>query len=104
MKYGISNFFFEREGISNSLFYQDAYHPDMFNFQAAEMLDRILRLLASYDVIKCKVEVDDDGKKMTRRYGPASVCKWLTKNEDGVSIAAIVLMLQDKALMECWYV
>jgi hypothetical protein len=76
----------------------------MFNFQAAEMLDRILRLLASYDVIKCIVEIDDDGKKVTRRYGPTPVCKWLTKNEDGVSIAALALMNQDKVIMECWYV
>jgi hypothetical protein len=79
-------------------------HPDMFDFQAPEMLDRILRLLASYNVIKCKVEIDDDGKKVTKRYGPAKVCKWLTKNEDGVSMAALGLMNQDKVLMECWYV
>jgi hypothetical protein len=55
-------------------------------------------------VIKCIVEIDDDGKKVTRRYGPTPVCKWLTKNEDGVSIAALALMNQDKVIMECWYV
>ena len=77
--------------------------PDLFNFQAAEMLDRMLRLLASYNVIKCEVEINDDGKNLTRRYGPAKVCKWLTKNEDGVSMAALALMNQDKILMESWY-
>ncbi|KAJ4783969.1 Caffeic acid-3-O-methyltransferase [Rhynchospora pubera] len=77
-----------------------ASHLKTNNPQAAEMLDRMLRLLASYNVIKCDVEIDD---KVTRRYGPAPVCKWLTKNEDGVSLAALALMTYDKALMESWY-
>ncbi|KAL6541454.1 Caffeic acid 3-O-methyltransferase [Orobanche gracilis] len=38
-----------------------------------------------------------------RLYGLAPVCKFLTKNEDGVSTAALVLMNQDKILMESWY-
>lgn len=66
------------------------------------MLDRMLRLLASYKVVACSVELEDDGKKVTRKYGPAPVCKWLTKNEDGVSMAPLVLMNQDKVLMESW--
>lgn len=66
------------------------------------MLDRMLRLLASYNVVACSVEVEDDGNKVIRKYGPAPVCKWLTKNEDGVSMAALVLMNQDKVLMESW--
>ncbi|KAJ3690539.1 hypothetical protein LUZ61_019703 [Rhynchospora tenuis] len=78
-------------------------HLKTNNPQAAEMLDRMLRLLASYNVIKCDVEIDDERNNVTRRYGPMPVCKWLTKNEDGVSIAALALMTQDKALMESWY-
>ncbi|XP_010934914.1 caffeic acid 3-O-methyltransferase [Elaeis guineensis] len=72
------------------------------NPMAATMLDRMLRLLASYNILTCSVEVDADGKPL-RRYGPAPVCKWLTKNEDGVSMAALTLMNQDKVLMESWY-
>ncbi|KAG1360878.1 caffeic acid 3-O-methyltransferase [Cocos nucifera] len=72
------------------------------NPMAATMLDRMLRLLASYNILTCAVEVDADGKPL-RRYGPAPVCKWLTKNEDGVSMAALALMNQDKVLMESWY-
>jgi len=73
------------------------------NPQAAIMLDRMLRLLAAYNVVACDVEIKDDGKKVSRKYGPAPVCKWLTKNEDGVSMAPLVLMNQDKVLMESWY-
>jgi flavonol 3-O-methyltransferase/caffeic acid 3-O-methyltransferase len=68
--------------------------------QAADMVDRMLRLLASYDVVKCQME-DKDGK-YERRYSAAPVGKWLTPNEDGVSMAALTLMNQDKVLMESW--
>ncbi|KAJ1693298.1 hypothetical protein LUZ63_009996 [Rhynchospora breviuscula] len=74
-----------------------ASHLKTNNPQAAEMLERMLKLLSSYDVIKCDVEIGDSGNKVEQRYGPAPVCKWLTKNEDGVSMAALGLMNQDKA-------
>lgn len=67
---------------------------------AADMVDRMLRLLASYDVVRCQME-DKDGK-YERRYAAAPVGKWLTPNEDGVSMAALALMNQDKVLMESW--
>ncbi|KAJ6874436.1 caffeic acid 3-O-methyltransferase 3-like [Populus alba x Populus x berolinensis] len=41
--------------------------------------------------------------KLKRLYGLASVCKFLTKNEDGVSVNPLCLMNQDKVLMESWY-
>jgi len=73
------------------------------NPDAQAMVDRMLRLLASYDVVRCQVEEGEDGK-LSRRYGAAPVCKWLTPNEDGVSMAALALMNQDKVLMESWSV
>jgi hypothetical protein len=66
-------------------------------------LDRILRLLASYNIVACATEKEDDSEKVTLRYGPAPVCKWLTKNEEGVSMASLVLLNQDKLPMESWY-
>lgn len=66
------------------------------------MLDRILRLLASYSVLKCKLRDLPDGR-VERLYGLAPVCKFLTKNSDGVSMAPLLLMNQDKILMESWY-
>lgn len=72
------------------------------NPDAPVMLDRILRLLASYSVLICSLRTLPDGK-VERLYGLAPVCKFLTKNEDGVSISDLSLMNQDKVLMESWY-
>ncbi|MQM17391.1 hypothetical protein Taro_050362 [Colocasia esculenta] len=72
------------------------------NPQAPVMVDRILRLLASYAILTCSLVHGEDGK-VGRLYGLAPVCKFLTRNEDGVSIAALALMNQDKVLMESWY-
>lgn len=72
------------------------------NPDAPLMLDRILRLLATYSVLNCTLNTLPDGTT-ERLYGLAPVCKFLTKNDDGVSMAALLLMNQDKVLMESWY-
>nr|QTZ19677.1 caffeic acid 3-O-methyltransferase [Bixa orellana] len=79
-----------------------ASHLPSHNSDAPIMLDRILRLLACYSVLNCKTRTLPDGK-VERLYALAPVCKFLTKNQDGVSIAALNLMNQDKVLMESWY-
>jgi flavonol 3-O-methyltransferase/caffeic acid 3-O-methyltransferase len=70
------------------------------NPDAPAMVDRMLRLLASYNVVKCEVEEGKDGV-LARRYTAAPVCKWLTPNKDGVSMAPLVLM-NDRVIMESW--
>ncbi|KAL8153577.1 hypothetical protein V2J09_011337 [Rumex salicifolius] len=77
-------------------------HLPTTNAAAATMLDRMLRLLASYGVFTCQVRTTPEGR-VERTYGLAHVCRFLTKNEDGVSLAALSLMNQDKILMESWY-
>ncbi|KAA8540099.1 hypothetical protein F0562_026791 [Nyssa sinensis] len=72
------------------------------NPDAPVMLDRILRLLASYSVLNCTLRNLPDGG-VERLYGLAPVCKFLTRNADGVSMAPLLLMNQDKVLMESWY-
>ncbi|KAL0317918.1 UNVERIFIED_CONTAM: Caffeic acid 3-O-methyltransferase 1 [Sesamum angustifolium] len=72
------------------------------NPEAHVMLDRILRLLASYSILNCSLKKLPDGG-VERLYGLAPVCKFLTKNDDGVSMAPLLLMNQDKILMESWY-
>lgn len=79
-----------------------ASHLPTQNPDAPVMLDRILRLLACYNILTCDLR-NLPGGKVERIYGLAPVCKFLTKNEDGVSIAALNLMNQDKVLMESWY-
>lgn len=72
------------------------------NVEAPAMLDRILRLLASYSILTCKLD-ELPGGKVQRLYGLAPVCKFLTKNEDGVSLAPLCLMHHDKVHMASWY-
>ncbi|CAA2971229.1 caffeic acid 3-O-methyltransferase [Olea europaea subsp. europaea] len=72
------------------------------NPEAKIMLDRMLRLLASYSVLNCSLKTLPDGG-VERLYSLTPVCKFLTKNEDGVSMAPLLLMNQDKILMESWY-
>ncbi|XP_061364041.1 caffeic acid 3-O-methyltransferase [Gastrolobium bilobum] len=72
------------------------------NPDAPIMLDRILRLLACYNILTHSLRTLQDGK-VERLYGLAPVAKYLVKNEDGVSLSSLNLMNQDKILMESWY-
>ncbi|KAL2527569.1 Flavone 3'-O-methyltransferase 1 [Abeliophyllum distichum] len=74
------------------------------NPDAASMVDRILRLLACYSVVNCslKNQPDGGGAAVERVYSLAPVCKFLTKNLDGVSIAPVSLMNQEKLFIEAW--
>lgn len=72
------------------------------NPEASGMLDRILSMLASYSVLKCRQKTLPDGGA-ERLYSLAPVCGFLTKNEDGVSMAPTLLMTQDKVLTDIWY-
>ncbi|XP_011097031.1 caffeic acid 3-O-methyltransferase 1-like [Sesamum indicum] len=72
------------------------------NPQAATMIDRMLRLLAAYSVLRCSLKPLPDGG-VERLYSLAPVCKFLTRNEDGVSLAPLALLVQDKVSMEPLY-
>ncbi|KAK3194510.1 hypothetical protein Dsin_025820 [Dipteronia sinensis] len=52
------------------------------NPNAAKMLDRILRLLASYQVLDCSLNSSRE-----RLYSISRVSKYFVSNEDGVSLA-----------------
>ncbi|RID78969.1 hypothetical protein BRARA_A01745 [Brassica rapa] len=79
-----------------------ASHLPTKNPAAHVMLDRILRLLASHSILTCSVRKLPDGG-VERLYGLDTVCKYLTNNDDGVSLATHCLLNQDKVLMESWY-
>ncbi|KAF3644272.1 Caffeic acid 3-O-methyltransferase [Capsicum annuum] len=53
-------------------------------------------------VLNCTIKTLPDGR-IEWLYSPAPVCKFLTKNADGVSVAPLLLMNQDKVLLERWY-
>ena len=78
-----------------------ASHLPTKNPDAQVMLDRILRLLASHSILTCSVRKLHDGG-VERLYGLDTVCKYLTNNDDGVSLATHCLLNQDKVLMESW--
>ncbi|GMH18323.1 hypothetical protein Nepgr_020164 [Nepenthes gracilis] len=71
------------------------------NPNASVMLDRMLRLLASYSILACSLRMLSNGRA-ERLYRLTPVSKFLTKNEDGVSLAALCLMFQDRVRLESW--
>ncbi|KAL9448404.1 hypothetical protein AB3S75_015813 [Citrus x aurantiifolia] len=68
------------------------------NKDAPTMLDRILRLLASYSVVECSL----DGSGARRRYNLNSVSKYYVPNKDGVSLGPALQMIQDKVFLDSW--
>ncbi|XP_052298561.1 caffeic acid 3-O-methyltransferase-like [Citrus sinensis] len=73
------------------------------NHDAPVLPDRMLRLLAGYDILKCSVRTGEN-EVVERLYGAGPICKFLVKNEDGGSVATLLLLHQDKVLMESWYI
>lgn len=69
---------------------------------AADAVDRMLRFLASYRVVRCTMEVGSDGKAR-RSYAAAPVCKWLAGSSGEGSMAPLGLLNLDKVFMESWY-
>ncbi|XP_077249282.1 caffeic acid 3-O-methyltransferase-like [Tasmannia lanceolata] len=72
------------------------------NPNAPCMLDRILRLLASYSILTCSVVTHENGK-LQRLYGLAPVCKFLVQNQEAGSVGPLLLMNHDKVFMETWH-
>ncbi|KAL6006603.1 Caffeic acid 3-O-methyltransferase 1 [Asimina triloba] len=78
-----------------------ASHITTKNAGAPIMLDRILRLLASYSILTCAHRTLHNGQ-LERLYGLAPVCKFLVRNEDGVSMAPLLCTIHNKVFMETW--
>lgn len=77
------------------------------NPDAPMLLDRMLRLLASYDVLKCLLCTKENGE-IERLYGPGRLCKFFIKNENGEaenrgSLAPLFLLAHDEVYMKSWY-
>ena len=73
------------------------------NPDAPVLLDRVLRLLASYSILRCSLRTLDNGGEVERLYGVGPICKFLTRNSDGGSIGPLFLLHHDKVFMESWY-
>ncbi|KAL2939670.1 Caffeic acid 3-O-methyltransferase [Bienertia sinuspersici] len=71
------------------------------NPNAPAMLDRMLRLLASYLVIGCTTVSTVDGG-LERRYNPSRVTKFFVVNDERVSLVGLSNLLVDKTILESW--
>lgn len=71
------------------------------NPEAAAMVDRMLGLLASYQVVTCSLR-ELPGRKAERLFGLTPACKFLMKNEDGVSLAPLSFLNWENALAQSW--
>ena len=70
------------------------------NQDAPNMLDRMLRLLASHSIVTCTLMNSEPGP--VRVYGLAPVAKYFIRNEDGVSLGALMELVQDKVFIDSW--
>ncbi|CAK8539026.1 unnamed protein product [Lathyrus sativus] len=81
--------------------------PCIKNPDAPSMLDRLLRLLASYKILTCSVKQVDGDCNEERLYGLHPLAKYFVKNnnedEDGASMISFFLMEHDQVLQAMWY-
>ncbi|KAL5980974.1 hypothetical protein ACLOJK_028894 [Asimina triloba] len=78
-----------------------AAHITTKNAAAPVMLDRILRLLASYSILTCTHRILENGQ-LERVYGLAPICKFLVRNEEGASMAPLLDFVHHEVFMETW--
>ncbi|KAK1351269.1 putative plant O-methyltransferase [Heracleum sosnowskyi] len=76
-------------------------HTD--NPEASDMLDRMLRLLASHSIIKCKLVKGSGKAHLTRSYGLTSVSQFFVQAKDGPCLAPYVQLVNHKEMQSCWY-
>ncbi|XP_044476164.1 caffeic acid 3-O-methyltransferase-like [Mangifera indica] len=72
------------------------------NPDAPVLLDRMLRLLASYDILKCSVRTGENGE-VERLFSAAPICKFFVKNEDGGSVGPLFRLQHDKVTIQSCY-
>ncbi|KAK7294576.1 hypothetical protein RJT34_17465 [Clitoria ternatea] len=74
------------------------------NPQAPTMLDRLLRLLASYSMLSCSLAEQDQQEQSSpkRLYGLGYASKYFVTDADGVSLGASLELTLDKVFLGSW--
>ncbi|OAY44497.1 caffeic acid 3-O-methyltransferase 1 [Manihot esculenta] len=72
------------------------------NPDAPSIVERMLRLLASYSILTCSTVTDEQGNAQNL-YGLAPVCKFFTKDIDGVSLAPYAISLMSRPAIGSWF-
>ncbi|KAL8092872.1 trans-anol O-methyltransferase 1-like [Apium graveolens] len=91
--------------------YDGYLHPDEIvsdlptnNPEASDMLDRMLRLLASHSIIKCKLVKNISGNALlTRSYGLTSVSQYFVQGQDGPCLVPYHHLNHQKGVQKYWY-
>ncbi|KAL8102008.1 hypothetical protein AgCh_033785 [Apium graveolens] len=76
-------------------------HLPTQNPAATAMLERILRFLAANSILIRTVVAGEDGEEKSL-YSLESICKNYIADEDGVSLAPLLVMLHDKVVIDSW--
>ncbi|KAK5830378.1 hypothetical protein PVK06_014172 [Gossypium arboreum] len=71
------------------------------NPEAPSMLDRLLRVIACHIIISCSMAYDEEGNPH-RLYALTPVSRFFVRNEDGVSLAPMMTLIQDKVFLDSW--
>lgn len=67
------------------------------NPQASSMLDRVLALLSSYNILNCSVIPHHQ-----RLYSITPVARFFARNSDGVSLGPLMALIQDNIFLHTW--
>ncbi|TKW01954.1 hypothetical protein SEVIR_8G212600v4 [Setaria viridis] len=70
--------------------------------ESAALIGRILRFLASFDVVRCSAEKGPDGAVLWR-YSPAPACRWLTMNNGEGSLGPMAVFDVDEDNFSSWH-
>ncbi|XP_020963382.1 anthranilate N-methyltransferase-like [Arachis ipaensis] len=81
-------------------------HIGTNNPEAASMLDRLLRLLASHSLLSCSVVEDPESSNNLhhRLYSLSPVSKYFVGDADGVSLGPSLLLHLDQVFTQSWLV
>lgn len=77
--------------------------PTQNNPDAPLILDRILRLLASYSILTFSLVADHQDGQVVRLYGLAPVAKYFIRSQGGGSLSSMLDLFQDRASIDIWY-
>jgi caffeic acid 3-O-methyltransferase len=78
--------------------------PTQSNADSSPLLDSMLRLLTTHSILTCSTSTHQHDGHVLRLYGLAPVSKYFIRNQDGRSMAPFLDMIQDKVIMDIWYV
>ena len=70
------------------------------NQDAPDMLDRMLRLLASHSIVTCSQ--GEHESRPVRLYGLTPVARYFITNKDGASLGGVMELTQDKVYSNSW--